>query len=278
MIRPSNLTILLVMGSCTFLHADPMRFQFQKEQKLVYQVEQTTIVKETVVDEKAKDPAVQTSQHTLSLRKQWRVLEVEPNGTAKLELSILSMKIESKRGDEAPTIFDSTKPDAENRAELTKMIGQPLAILKLDTRGQIVEVIESKYGSASKFVTDLPFKVVLPDVEKPTWDRAYQVKMDPPQGTGESYDAVQNYNKKPDANALQVIGMSTTFKNLPEAAIEQIPVLSMIAEGDVFVHAASGKYVGARLKMSKQLKGHQGEGSIYDYQSSYREDIIPEGR
>ena len=46
--------------------------------------------------------------------------------------------------------------------EMGKYIGPPLTVVRIDARGQLVEVTESKFGPASRLQSDLPFKLVLP--------------------------------------------------------------------------------------------------------------------
>ena len=38
-----------------------------------------------------------------------------------------------------------------------------------------------------------------------SWDRAFAVKLDPPHGTGESYDFVQKYTSKGEKDGLLIV-------------------------------------------------------------------------
>src|SRR5262249_47780526 len=151
-------------------------------------------------------------------------------------------------------------------------VGPVLAVLKIAPRGDLIQVKESKVGPATRFAADLPFKMTLPDNGPKVgeaWDRTYTIQLDPPLGTGEKYAATQKYTCKEPKNGLVTIGLVTEIKELPVQTSEQIPLLPLMPEGTLYFHAESGRYYAARLKIAKELKNHQGEGSTYNYTSTY---------
>lgn len=274
--RLSIIAISIITIVSTTAAAEPARFQFKKDDTLTYTIVQSTKAVETTIDEKTKAQVEQEhfTKHTVVRR--WKVADVDPKGVATLEMSILSMKWERKLPNGEMDVFDSTKPDPNVKNELGNLIGPVVAVLRLDDAGKVVEVKESKFGPPSRFAIDLPFKIVLPPsgpVQGQTWDRGFTIKLDPPHGTGETYEATQKYTVKAPSNGLLVIGMSTTLKEPPTQAAEQIPLFPMLLEGDVYFHEATGKYSGARLKLKKELTNHAGEGSKYVYESTYAEDL-----
>lgn len=274
--RLSVVVLVIVALFSSQAVAEPARFQFKKEETLTYTIVQSTKATETTIDEKTSKPVDQEhfTKHTVVRR--WKVADVDPKGVATLEMSILSMKWERKLPNGEMDIFDSTKPDELNKNEMAKMIGPVVAVLRVDAAGKVVEVKESKFGSPSRFAIDLPFKITLPASDLATgqtWDRGFTIKLDPPHGTGETYEATQKYTVKAPVNGLLTIGLSTTLKEAPTQAAEQIPLFPMLLEGDVYFHEATGKYYGARLKLKKELTNHAGEGSKYVYESTYAEDL-----
>src|SRR5262249_53584332 len=141
-----------------------------------------------------------------------------------------------------------------------------------DPLGRVVEVKELKFGSASGFESEPPFAAVLPGAALAPgqgWERAYQMTLEPPRGTGEKYAAVQRYACKGIDGALATLGVTTEVKNPPEAAADQVPLLQMLHEGEVVFDLRAGRLHRAALKVDKEVKGHQGEGSSYRFQSSY---------
>ena len=104
------------------------------------------------------------------------------------------------------------------------------------------------------------------------WDRKFTIKLDPPHGTGETYEATQKYTSKAPLNGYNVIGISTEIKEMPMQASDQIPLLPMLAEGDIYFNPKAGVYQAARFKLKKELLNHAGEGTKYVYESTYAED------
>ena len=77
----------------------------------------------------------------------------------------------------------------------------------------------------------------------------------------------------PDAG-LATMTVATTLTNLPEAPADQVPLLQMMPEGEVVFDTANGMMRSARLRIDKELTGHQGEGSSYRFQSTYTEEFV----
>lgn len=212
----------------------------------------------------------------LALSKRWDVVSVDGQGVATLHLTVPAIRMEIIAGDSDPIIYDSTRPtesDADLAKEMTKFVNGVLAEIRVDARGQLVEVKSSSFGPASRMEADLPFKVIWPET-MPTgpWDRSFQIKLEPPHGAGESYDAIQKYTPKGQAESIATIGVTTELKEQPTVD-EQIPLLPMLVEGEVFFDVANGRYQGAKLRVSKKLSAHRGEGSQYHYESSYVESL-----
>jgi hypothetical protein len=133
-------------------------------------------------------------------------------------------------------------------------------------------VKESKLGPASSFETDPPFVGVLSAeglAAGSSWERAYQIVLEPPQGAGEKYAAVQKFVCKEVVDGKAQVTISTTIKDLPEAAGDKAPLLQMMPEGEMVFDLKAGRLQSAILKIDQELKGHQGENSSYRLRSTY---------
>jgi hypothetical protein len=257
--------------------AEPPRFRFVKGETLAYHLVQTTNVVETVPDDKTNKPVETTVATKVDLVRHWKVADVDAKGVATVEMSIASMRWERKAG-KVEDVFDSTKPDDLNKSEMAKHVGPVLAVLRIDSKGAVVEVKESNVGPATRFAADLPFKLTLPSAEPKvgdSWERPYTIQLDPPLGTGEKYAAVQKYTCLEPKGGFLTVGLTTQLKDPPAQAADQIPLLPLTQEGTIFFHAPSGRYSGARCKVERELKNHQGEGSSYKFTSTYVEDLVP---
>jgi len=269
--------ILTVLGGIVIAASSPVRaagphFEWQAGRTLVYRVEQITSASEVVGEN-----TVQTKTK-LNLTKKWQVKSVDKAGVATLEMSLTTLRIENTRPGGEPLIFDSANPDKSNpemSKDLSKYVDKPLAVLRIDPQGKVVEVKESKFGPASRFENELPFVLTLPDSalkEGQSWERAYTLTLAPPQGTGEKYAATQKYTCKSVAADAAIVNMTTSIKDPPEALLDQIPLLQLQPQGEIVFDLKKGLMRSARLTIEKELKGHQGEGSSYRFQSVYTEE------
>jgi len=256
------------------LAQEPARFKWETGQTLTYRVGQTT----TAIDETEKK-SLETSTK-ITLAKRWQILAVDESGVATLQMALLALRMETKKPDGDTVVFDSADKDPMNaklNKDLLQYVGPPLATLRMDSQGRLIEVKESKFGAANRYVSDLPFKTTLPDVavkEGQSWHRDYQIKLEPPQGAGETFDAVQKYSCKSATVTLLIIGISTAIKNPPEAPADQIPLLPLQTEGRVTFSLTDGRMQKAELTMAREITGHRGEGSKYTFRSTYLEELI----
>lgn len=249
------------------------RYRWTQGQVLTIRATQETTASDTV------EAGTVSTNIKLNLTKRWQVLEVDAAGVATLQLTIAALRQEITQPDEKVIVFDSAKPDPnqpELNQELSRYVGQPIATIRLDGYGRLVEVKESKYGPASRLAADLPFKVVFPDAAiaaGQTWERPFEVKLEPPQGAGEAFQATQQYTLKSNENGIAVIALTTTLKTQPEAVADRIPLLSMLHNGEVTFDVTNGKYKGAKTRVEQELTGHNGVGSKYKLLCTYSEEV-----
>jgi hypothetical protein len=249
-----------------------LKFRWQPGQILSYRVEHITSASEMVGGQTSD------SKTRLKLEKQWKVLEVDPVGVATLQLSLVALRLETVAGT-GKLLFDSADPsksDPDLRSELQKYVGQPIALLRIDARGRVMEVKECKHGPASRWECELPFIVMLPDAgPRPgqTWERRYKITLEPPQGTGEKYDAVQKYDCKAAGAGTVSIRLTTILKSMPQNQLDRVPLLQLQPEGEVVFDLENGRLARAVLHIKKEMTGQQGEGSSYRFESSYTEEL-----
>lgn len=277
MIRREMLVLLagLVLVSAVSAQSTAWRFRWQTGQVLTYRVEQVTTAAEEVGQEKS------SSQNKLSLLKRWQVVQVDAAGVATLQLSLGALRLETTTPAGETLLFDSANLDKSSpqlKEQMQKYVGPPLAVLRIDSRGQVVEVKESKFGPASRYQNELPFIITLPEngpAAGQTWERAYQITLDPPRGAGEKHDAVQKYTCAKTANGAMGITFTTAVKTMPESMSDRVPLLEFQPEGEVIFDAQAGILRSARMNVNKEVIGHDGPNSRYRFQSSYSEQFVP---
>jgi hypothetical protein len=266
------LAVVLAVTSTAPAQSTAWRFHWEKGQVLTYRVEHVSSAIEVA------DGKTNGFSSKLTLLKRWQVKDVAADGVATLEMSLTAMRHEITPPDGKTLAYDSADPDKSDPAmkeDLSKYVGPVLAVLRVDGLGHVVEVKESKYGSASKFESDLPFKMVLPGAEVKAgsaWEHKYKITLEPPQGTGEKYDAKQSYTCDSIKEDAAVVSFKTAILNPPESVADQRPLLRSQTEGSVVFDVKLGHLKSARVVIDKELKGYQGEGSSYRLRSTYTEE------
>lgn len=252
----------------------PARFRWQTGQVLHYKFEQTTTVVDTV-----ENTTAETSTKVANT-KRWQILAVDPAGVATLQLSLTALRLETSTPSGEKLTFDSANLDKSSpqlKEQLTKFVNQPLATLRVDAKGKVVEVKESKHGPASRYESETPFVVVLPDELKPgaAWERSYHITVEPPQGTGEKYATVQKYACKSVDSTGAALTVATSVVNVPPAAADRLPLLPSLIQGEVVFDVQGGFLKSAKLQIDREVTGHQGDGSSYRFKSVSTEEIVP---
>jgi hypothetical protein len=275
MIRKALAAALAVLATVSAVAAQtPARLRWQAGQVLVYKVEHTTLAVEITPDSTIE------SRTRLGAVKRWQVLDVDREGVATVQLTLQSLAWDSTKPGGDVLRFDSGNPDKttpELRETLGRYLTGPLAVLRVDPLGRVVQVKESRYGPASRFEVELPFAAVLPAEamkEGLAWDRNYQISLEPPQGTGEKYAAVQHYTCKSVQGNGALFTLTTEVKGLPEATADRVPFLDKMPQGEVVFDLGNGRLHKAVFKVNQELKGHMGDKSSYRFQSSYVEQLI----
>jgi hypothetical protein len=274
MFRRAMATVLVGLAVTAQASAQAPRLRWQPGQVLTYKVEQSTVAVESVGDSRVE------TRTGMRLVKRWQVLGVDAAGVATVQLSLLSLALETASPGGDPLRFDSASPEKSTpalREQLSKFVGPPLAVLRVDALGRVLEVKESKFGPPSRFESEPPFGGVLPEVlpqAGQSWERAYAITVEPPQGAGEKIAAVQHYQCKAVAADALTVAVSTELKTPPAAAADRVPLLQLLPEGEIVYDVAAGRLRSVNLRVEKELTGHQGEGSSYKFQSSYTEVFV----
>jgi len=248
----------------------PWQFHWQPGQVLTYRIEHVTKATETVGSNRFEVGA------KLNLVKRWQVQSIDDKGIATLQMSVVSMRNEQLRPNGEVVVYDSANPAKSTpglKKQLEKYVGKPLAVLRVNGQGKVIEVIK---GAAAQFESDPPLGLRLP-LAVPgvgqSWERLYQITLEPPYGTGEKYQGVQRYTVTKISDGLATIQLATNLK-MPENAAERVPLMQKQPAGEIVYNIQAGHVQRADLRVDQTVQGHQGENSSYRFQSVYREECL----
>jgi hypothetical protein len=274
-----RLACLVLLSSSTLVSAQAPKFTFTTGQVLNYRLEQLTTVTETSLEEMTNKPVTGITVTKMEVSRRWEVKSVEA-GVASLEMSITAMKQQINRPgandkNGKPTVdqvvLDSSTP--EGQQAMAAFLNKPIVTIKLDQQGKLIDA-KSTSGSADRLFAELPFRITFPETMPAVggnWDRSFKIKLPPPLGVGEEFDAKQTYTLKGENGGHLVFGVSTKLAAEPKSNSELPPLVPMLWEGDIFFHVAAGRYAGSKLSIKREIPNHQGEGSKFVYESNYTE-------
>lgn len=257
---------LLVLAPVA-LGQEPARLRWTKGQVLTYRLDQATEAADVAADGKSEAKSV------LKVTKRWDVTDVDAAGVATLQMSVTAMYQERTSPGGDVVKYDSADPDKSEpklKEVLSRYLNTPLATIRVDGSGKVVEVKAAK-SDASGFENELPFIVVLPTAGLKAgagWQRDYKITLAPPLGTGEKYEAVQKCVCKSVTATTATIGLTTELKTPPKAAADAIPLWQLMPDGEVVIDVANGRLQSAKLEIKKEIKEHQGAGSSYAFKST----------
>ncbi len=166
----SALFALALLGSLVSAQ-ETGRLRWTAGQVLLYRVEHTTTAFDKLNDSKSETKSV------LKVTKRWQVIGVDTVGVATLQLSIVAMLQERTTPTGEVLRYDSANPDKSTpqlKESMSRFLNTPLATIRVDPFGRVVEVKESKTGAAS-YENELPFLALMPGVlpkAGQAWDRA----------------------------------------------------------------------------------------------------------
>lgn len=254
---------------------DPPRFVWAAGDTLTYKVSQTTTVDELTLDEGAKKPTAVKTVTTLTSTKRWAVKAVGKDGSATLEMTVTALRQEVTQtvGDKKPVnrVVDSADPED---AQGMPFLNQVVLTATVDATGRVVEAKSEHKTAAERLEAELPFRMVWPakmPQANDKWERAFVLKLPPPLGTGEKFDATQTYTYRGMKDVYAVVGMTTAVKDLPADPAVVSTVAPVLWEGDVFFNTKSGRYHGAKLTAAREVANHRGDGTKFTYRSEYTE-------
>jgi hypothetical protein len=264
------MTALVALAAAVPARADEWRFRWKQGEVLTYRLQHDTTV--TQSENGARD----STTSKLTVVKRWKVLAVDAQGAATLEMSLAALRTEQTRPDGEVLVFDSNDPGKgtpELRQQLAGLVGPPLAVLKVDALGKVVEVVKG----AKEHGAEPPFRLTLPPKAPAAgggWERPYKITLDPPHGAGEEYDAVAKFVVRKAEGGAAVIGVSAAVTNPPESPLDRVPLLQKQPAGEVIFDVAAGRLRRAALRIEQEVRDHRGPGSSYRIESTLTEEYL----
>jgi hypothetical protein len=252
----------------------PARFQFRRGQVLQYRVEQVSTATDSLGDLRT------TVSTRVEQIKQWQVLNVEPDGTATVQLSVPRLKVQHRLPNGEVWEYDSASPDAGAEAlreKFHQFVNRPLATFWIDPWGRVVEVRNLAGLPTSANAAELPFTVCLAaqNVQKgQTWSRSYRQAVTASNEARAEVELDQQFQVRSIHNGQVAIAFTTQLRDQPKDVAARLPLLQVQPQGEAIFDLQLGLVISARYVSAGVVEGHQGEASRYEFNSECRETLI----
>lgn len=263
----------VIVSSLTCTQEDDQKlvFHFKKGQIIKYQVDQETLAVDLMGEVSS------SVKNKTRVIKEWKIIETGGTSTTTIEMKVLSLLIETVKPNGELLKFNSEQPEGPLKETLLPIVGPVVAKLKVDNLGRVIEVVQCKFGKASRFDTEPPFGAVLLGQKSfpgQTWQRKYSAIVEPPIGIGEKIELIQNYMTKSVDNRFVTFYFETISEKPFKNSIEEASILQMMPKGILTFDKHIGLIRSADLTIDREIKDVSGPGSIYRFRSSYRESLL----
>ncbi|MBA4019569.1 MAG: hypothetical protein C0483_20590 [Pirellula sp.] len=252
-----------------------LRYQFAKGETVRWLVEHRAKIASTV------EGSSQTAETSTMSVKAWKVVETFPGGETKFINSVESIDMRQKLTGRQETTYNSRidKEVPPMFAAAAKQVGQPLAEVTIDGRGNVQKRLDLKKADtdgAPQETSTSDITLVLPDK---------------PLGIGESWTAPLDLSATDEKGGrivikarrkitlLNVTGNVATLRHetqilspLNDPKIEAQVVQSEQA-GDVMFDLARGRIIKLSLANDREVFGFQGDASVMHVEAAFIERL-----
>jgi hypothetical protein len=284
------LLLVCLLGSVQSLGEDQaaqgkgylLRYQFKKDEVLYYQVDHETTMTTTRPELK------ETVTNDVRTRKSHRVVSVDSDGTAWIELAIEEARMSAQFGEGEPLCFDSQNPEECPKAykHVRDIIGKPLAQAHVSPRGELLSTKPllgaggsetTKPAKADGSLSDEASRNFLVEFpEHPvkvgeSWNNTYKVNVRVGQSLRQPVTLQRSYELVEVADDLATIKLRTALITPIRDGMVLAQLIQMTPEGTMVFDLKNGRMVSRTLTIDKTEVGVIG-GSSAMHAKSKREE------
>jgi hypothetical protein len=252
-----------------------LRYQFNKDEVLSYQVdhEATMITTRPELREKVTNE-VQT-------RKTHRVVSVDSDGNAWMELAIEEARMSAQFGEAAPLTYDSREPGdcPKEYRHVQDVIGKPLAQVQVSPRGELLatkpllgpaaldkaKLLKSEGGlsdeASRNFLIEFPEQ---PIKVGESWNNTFKVNVRVSQRLQQPVTMQRSYELVDVTDGLATIKLRTVLITPIRDGMVLAQLIQMTPEGSMVFDVKNGRMVSRTLTIDKTEVGViGGESSMH---------------
>ena len=249
-----------------------LRYKFQPGETIRWEVTHRARVRTSV------SGTTQTVETVTASTKAWRVLEVQPDGTATF-LHIVEnvdmrhqisgcqeVRYNSRTDKQAPLGFE----------DVAKAVGVPLSRVTLDCRGKVI----TRDRKPLKALAQNEGDITIPMPEEPiavghTWSFPHEVEVVGNNGVISRIKTLQRFKLLSVQTGVATIGVSTqVLTPVSDPALES-QLMQLATSGTVRFDVDAGRILSQQMELDKQVVGFRGPTSSVHYVTRFTEQLLP---
>ena len=281
--RAGMLSAMVVIGSSAEVAEAQekvlLRYQFAPGQVLRYQISQ-----DTQVERKVGDSTEKMTSRGNSIRQR-KVVEIDSQGNAAVELSLLQVKLEATLPGSPPLVFESDKPDQASPAfaKYRRVVGRPLAVIKLAPNGTVLDQKPLLQDEAAQAMVTRNGQLALPLPAEPvavgaSWRHNFDVDLRLPTGEVRKLAMQQIFTLAQVQRDIATLEYKTAILTpLNDPALEA-QVVQYQPEGRVEFDIRRGMVLTQELAVDKTVVGFAGGTSAMRILDRLTERLMPDGK
>jgi hypothetical protein len=245
-----------------------LKYQYTAGQVLRYEGKHSMTVESTVGGKTQK-----LESRTNSVRE-WRVLNVDEKGNARLALTIIQAQVEAATPDGQRIAFDTEK---DEKTPMAGIIGKPLVEVVLSPSGQVVELGPPKHAAAGQFVANLRTQIVpfppYPIAVGTAWQQELTLPLPPPVDRDEKIRVRQTFKLEKVKDSIATINLQSTLaEEIKDRTIVE-RIAQFLPSGRIELDLSRGLVRTIDMVLEQKVTDFAGADSVMTVTGSDREEL-----
>lgn len=248
-----------------------LRYKFQPGEIIRWEVTHQALIRTTV------SGVSQTAESVSRSVKRWKVLQVQPDGTAVFEHMVENVQMWQKLTGRQEVRYDSQtdKEPPPGFQTIAKSIGVPLAKITLSPEGKVVH--RQRYISQPQDQPDSPITMPLPAEPMAvgqSWSEVFELEVPLETGAVRKVRTKQIFILKDVQNNVATIEAATQIltPNLPPEV--EAKIIQQASAGFIRFDLEQGRVVEQQIEVDKRVIGFRGEASSLHCLSRFQEKLL----
>jgi hypothetical protein len=249
-----------------------LRYKFHPGETIRWEVTHQALIRTTV------SGVSQTAESVSRSVKVWKVLQVQPDGTAILEHMVENVRMWQKLTGRQEVRYDSQtdKDPPPGFQTIAKSIGVPLAKITLSPSGKVLH--RQRYISQPQEQPDSPITMPLPAEPVAvggSWSETLELEVPLETGAVRKVRTKQMFTLQEVRDHIATIEAATQIltPNLPPEV--EAKLIQQASAGTIRFDLHRGRVIEQQIEVDKRVIGFRGEASSLHCMSRFHEKLLP---